>query len=76
MGLPFKGSEERLYFEVTVGQLVATGAQGTARVGISAPDGSFNIGTDAHSWGYGGSAKISHKGDFKDWGKTFSTGMD
>jgi hypothetical protein len=44
-GLAFKGGDPILYFEVTVGAVVASGAQGTARIGITAQNGALNIGT-------------------------------
>lgn len=56
------------YFEATMMD------EGICRVGWATQAASFNLGTDVHGVGYGGTAKKSHKGQFLDYGTTYGKG--
>ena len=58
----------KLYWEVRCA------SEGMVRVGVATRSGALNIGTDAQSWGYGGTGKKSHSSSFTDYGKPFSVG--
>lgn len=45
---------------------------GLCRIGVTASGGSLNIGTDARSFGFGGTGKKSHGMQFADYGETFT----
>jgi len=49
---------------------------GLARVGWSLPEASFDLGTDCHGWGYGGTAKKSNSRQFTDYGLPFGEKFD
>ena len=48
--------------------------KGMMRVGFATSDASFNIGSDAVSYGFGSSAKKSHASNYDDYGKTWGLG--
>jgi len=48
--------------------------EGLSRVGFSTANATFNIGTDAFSFGFGGTAKKSHSSKFEDYGQRFVKG--
>lgn len=56
----------RWCFEATVAD------EGLARVGWARPNGTRNTGTDAMSFGYGGTGMKSHGGKYEKFGKVFS----
>lgn len=51
-------------------------ANGLARVGWALSDGSWDLGTDRNSWGYGGTAKKSNSKNFEDYGEKFGEKFD
>ena len=55
----------KVYFEVTVKD------EGLCRVGWSMLSGSLDIGTDAGTFGFGGTGKKSHSKKFEDYGEPF-----
>jgi hypothetical protein len=57
-----------IYFEVLVA------GTGVSRIGWSYERGSYNLGTDFRGWGYGGTAKKSHEGEFTDYGEGYRKG--
>jgi len=59
--------EGRGFYEVTV-------VRGLVRVGFATEDGKLEIGTDANSWGYGGTGKKSWKRKFENYGESFKEG--
>ena len=44
------------------------------RVGFATEDGKLEIGTDANSWGFGGTGKKSWKRKFENYGESFKEG--
>ncbi|CAK0862087.1 unnamed protein product, partial [Prorocentrum cordatum] len=44
---------------------------GNLRIGWSAASATLALGTDAWSWGYGGTATKSHNGAFEKYGQTY-----
>eukprot|EP00753_Platysulcus_tardus_P003106 PLAT12262.2.p1 GENE.PLAT12262.2~~PLAT12262.2.p1 ORF type:complete len:1365 (+),score=723.24 PLAT12262.2:227-4096(+) len=57
-----------VFFEVTCL------SDGIPRVGWSALSAGFNLGTDARGWGFGGTAKKAHDGNFVPYGTAFGRG--
>ncbi|CAL8097098.1 unnamed protein product [Calicophoron daubneyi] len=58
----------RYYYEVTVTD------EGLCRVGWSTLRASHDIGTDAESFGFGGTGKMSHRRQFDSYGESFGKG--
>ena len=48
--------------------------EGICRVGWASQAANFDLGKDAHGYGYGGTAKKAHQGKFLDFGEPFSKG--
>ena len=58
----------KIYFEATVED------DGLCRVGFSTAAAKYDLGTDVHSWGFGGTGKKSHSRKFITYGQPFSHG--
>lgn len=58
-----------VYFETIVCE-----GSGFVRCGFVLDKGSSNIGTDGKGWGYGGTGKKCHSGNFSDYAEGFSEG--
>ena len=58
-------SAGKVYYEATVRD------EGLCRVGWSSRDAGRDVGTDKHSFGYGGTGKKSHDRKFEDYGEAF-----
>jgi ATP-dependent RNA helicase DDX1 len=58
----------KVYFEATVED------DGLCRVGWSTAAGKYDLGTDAHSWGFGGTGMKSHGRKFIAYGRAFGRG--
>jgi ATP-dependent RNA helicase DDX1 len=58
----------RVYFEALPRD------EGLVRVGWATAAAGLELGTDAQSWGYGGTGKKSHARSFADYGKAFGAG--
>ncbi|KAL3117863.1 hypothetical protein niasHT_006295 [Heterodera trifolii] len=62
-----KGSG-KYYYEATIE------SDGLCRMGWSTARANLNLGTDDQGWGFGGTGKKSHAGQFEDYGQSFTLG--
>ncbi|KAH7698167.1 ATP-dependent RNA helicase Ddx1, partial [Aphelenchoides avenae] len=63
MGVAGKG---KYYYEAYIA------SDGLCRVGWSTPEAALNLGTDDQGFGFGGTGKKSHDGQFDDYGESFT----
>ncbi|XP_071787333.1 heterogeneous nuclear ribonucleoprotein U-like protein 1 isoform X2 [Asterias amurensis] len=68
------GFEVKLEKHLEVNQLPADETKNVVRVGWSTDDTSLQLGEEAFSYGYGGTAKISVQCKFSDYGEKFEAG--
>ncbi|CAD5217936.1 unnamed protein product [Bursaphelenchus xylophilus] len=58
----------KYYFEAKIE------TDGLVRVGLSTLNANLNLGTDDQGYGFGGTGKKSHAGNFEDYGESFTLG--